>query len=204
MLARHKEDIETAEFNNFKTSLTNIIHRKVETFADLHAQIMEGITRDQDIDTIEIRPRSRINNMAELPELKHMICQIEALIQKAETLQDPTRQHEYTQKINKLISESKTNLLDFEARLGNNIETLELDVFWTSLVYATFYTNLIFMAPYKEKLYIYRYELPDLRSRIHNRIHITKQLLTDMNTSKKPNPGAYIRGIHQDDQRVDN
>ena len=88
LLPRHKEDIKTTEFNNFKTYLTNIIHRKVETFADLHAQIIEGITRDQDLDTIEIRPRSRINNMAELSDLKHMICQIEALIKKAETLQD--------------------------------------------------------------------------------------------------------------------
>ena len=76
LLARHKEEIETTEFNDFRTSLTNIIHRKVKTFADLHAQIIEEISRDQDLNTFEYIPRSWPNNMAELPDTKHMIGQI--------------------------------------------------------------------------------------------------------------------------------
>ena len=51
VLATHKEYIGTTEINNFKTSLNNIKHRKSKTFADLHAQNMEGVTRDQDLNT---------------------------------------------------------------------------------------------------------------------------------------------------------
>ena len=66
MLARHKKDIETTELNNFRTSLINIKHNKFKTFDDLHAQIIEGITRDQDLNTNEIRLRSGIHT-SEVP-----------------------------------------------------------------------------------------------------------------------------------------
>ena len=64
--------------------------------------------------------------------------------------------------------------MDIEARHGDDIKTIELDTLRASLDYATFNTNMIFMAPYKKKLDVYNYKLPDLRSRIRNRIHITK------------------------------
>ena len=70
--------------------------------------------------------------------------------------------------------------MDIEARHGDDIETTELDILWASLNYATFNTNMITMTPYKKKLDVYRYELPDLRSRIRNRIYIVKQRLTEM------------------------
>ena len=73
-----------------------------------------------------------------------------------------------------LISAARTNFLDIEARHGDDSETNELDALRTSLDHATFNTNMIFMAPYTKKLDVHRYELPDLGSRIHNRIHITK------------------------------
>ena len=76
-----------------------------------------------------------------------------------------------------MISEARTDLSNIEANFGGNIE---LDVSWTLLAYATFSTKLIFTAPYKDRQEIYRYELPDLESRIHNRIVITKKLLSDI------------------------
>ena len=41
--ARHRCDVETIELNTFKTSLTNIKHRKSEIFAGIHAQNVEEI-----------------------------------------------------------------------------------------------------------------------------------------------------------------
>ena len=43
VLARHKEDIKTTKLNNFKTSLTNIKHRKYKILADIRAQNTEEI-----------------------------------------------------------------------------------------------------------------------------------------------------------------
>ena len=39
MLARHKEYIGTTEINNFKTTLNNIVDKKLETFANLRTQV---------------------------------------------------------------------------------------------------------------------------------------------------------------------
>ena len=86
---------------------------------------IKEISRDQDLDTTE--------HTTDLTDTKHRVGQIGVLIQKAETILDPSQQREYTTKINKLISETKTNLLDIEARLGNDIKTFELDVFWALL-----------------------------------------------------------------------
>ena len=61
---------------------------------------------------------------------------------------------------------------------------------------------MIFMAPYGEKLNIYWYELPDLRSRINNRITTTKRCLTEI-TSPVQNPiqehihREYIKRIQE-------
>ena len=43
--ARHRSDIETIELDTFRTSLTNIEHRKARIFAALHAQNVDTITR---------------------------------------------------------------------------------------------------------------------------------------------------------------
>ena len=48
------------------------------------------------------------------------------------------------------------------------------------------------MAPYKEKLDIYRYELPDLERRIHNRIIVTKELLSEMTSPVKSTVQEHI------------
>ena len=95
--------------------------------------------------------------MSEPPNLKNKLGHIEALIKEAETLQDTSRQRECIPRIKELISEAKTNLLDVETKHGDNPETLELGCLWASLDHATFNTNMMFMAPYKEKLDIYRY-----------------------------------------------
>ena len=65
---------------------------------------IKEISRDQDLDTTE--------HITDLTDTKHRIDQIGVLIQKAEAILDPTQQREYTTKINKLISQTKTNLLD--------------------------------------------------------------------------------------------
>ena len=49
--------------------------------------------------------------MSELPDIKCMMCHIEALLKDAETFQDTARQREYIKRIDKLTSEVKTNLL---------------------------------------------------------------------------------------------
>ena len=76
VLARHKEDIGTTEFNNLKTSLTNIIHWKYKTFADLYVQTMEGINRDQELDTNEIRPCSGIHTTEVLQKFQRISAEI--------------------------------------------------------------------------------------------------------------------------------
>ena len=50
------------------------------------------------------------------------------------------------------------------------------------------------MAPYGEKLDIYRYELPDLRSRINNRITTTKRCLVEITSPVKSPIQAHIHG----------
>ena len=149
-----------------------------------------------------MKPDQQTTNMSKLPDLKYMMCHIEDLLKEAETSQDTTRQREYIKRIDILTSKVKTSLLSIEARQGDDIETLELNILWTSLVYAHFKNNMIFMAPYKKKLDIYRYELPDLRSRIHYRIIITKRCLTEL-TSPIQNPiqehihREYIKRIQE-------
>ena len=72
------------------------------------------------------------------------------------------------------------------ARNGDDIEACEaceLDALRTSLDYATFNTDMITMAPYVKRLDIYTYELPDLKSRISDRIYITRDLLDNTLTS---------------------
>ena len=64
-----------------------------------------------------------------------------------------------------------------EARFCDKIE---LNESWILLTYTTFSTKLIFTAPYKDKLEVCQYKLPDLESRIHDRITITMKLLSDM------------------------
>ena len=97
------------------------------------------------------------------------------------------------------MSELKTKLLTLEAVQW---KTQELNILWTSLVYAHFKNNMILMAPYREKLYVYRYELSDLRSRINNRITITKRCLAEI-TSPVKNPiqeyihREYIKRIQE-------
>ena len=80
------------------------------------------------------------------------MCHTEDLLKEAETSQDTTRQREYIKRIDILTSKVKTSLLSIKARQGDDIETLELNILWTSLAYAHFKRNMIFMAPYKEKL----------------------------------------------------
>ena len=50
------------------------------------------------------------------------------------------------------------------------------------------------MAPYKEKLDNCKYKLPDLRSRIHNRIRIIKQRLTEMTSPVQSPAQEYVYG----------
>ena len=117
------------------------------------------------------------NYIPDLLDTQHRIDQVGSLIQEAETASNHSQQRGYTTKINKMISETRTDLLNIEANFGGNIK---LAVSWTLLAYATFSTKLIFTAPYKDKQELYRYELQDLESRIHNRIVITKRLLSDI------------------------
>ena len=107
-----------------------------ETIMEYKISSIKDISRDQDLDTTE--------HISDLTDTKHRIDQIGVFIQEAEAILDPSQQREYTTKINKIISETKTDLLDIEARFGNNIE---LNVSWTLLAYATFSTKLIFTAP---------------------------------------------------------
>ena len=80
-------------------------------------------------------------------------------------------------KINKVISETKADLSGMEARFRNNIE---LDASRILLTYATFSSKLISTTPYKDKIETHKYELSDLESRVHERITITGELLSDM------------------------
>ena len=129
------------------------------------------------------------NYIPELSDTQHRIDQVGSLIQEAETASNYSQKRGYTTKINKMISEARTDLSNIEANFGGNIK---LDVSWTLLAYATFSTKLIFTAPYKDKLGIYRYELPDLESRIHNRIIVTKELLSEMASPVKSTVQEHI------------
>ena len=115
--------------------------------------------------------------MPELPDFKHVPANI-------------MRQHEHFKRINELTS----SLLDIEARHGDDTGNIELNNIWTSLIYAHFNNNMTFMTPYKEKLDNCKYELPDLRSRIHNRIRIIKQRLTEMTPPVQSPAQEYVYG----------
>ena len=131
------KDINATELEDFKASIYNIERKTSAVYNDL-------CTREAH----NIRPMT----ILAYPEtsLEDRLCNIEALLKEAETFQDTARQHEYTQRTKKLISEAKTNLLAIKARHGDDIETIELDALRASLDYATFNTNMIFMAPYKK------------------------------------------------------
>ena len=116
-------------------------------------------------------------HMPDLSHIGHKIYHIGALILDAEAEPDQSLQRDYTTEINKVISETKTNLSEMEARFCNNIK---LDASWIFLTYATFLTKLISTTPYKDKLETRKYELSDIENRIHDRITITRKLLSDM------------------------
>ena len=98
-----------------------------------------------------------------------------------------------------MISEAKTSLLTLEATQG---KTQELSILWTSLIRTHFKNNMIRTAPYQEKNSNQRYDLPDLRRRINNRITTTKRCLAEI-TSPVKSPiqehihGEYIKRIQE-------
>ena len=127
-----------------------------------------------------INREKSLNTGKHMPELNHIerrIHHIGVLISNAEAEPDQSLQLDYTMKINKVISETKADLSGMEARFRNNIE---LDASRILLTYATFSSKLISTTPYKDKIETHKYELSDLESRVHERITITGELLSDM------------------------
>ena len=165
--AAYGNDIETMKIKDFKASVHNIEHETSIAYNKLSAQEAHSIKPKP------TRPHPETS-------LEDRLYYIEALLEETEVVAGEARQREYALRTERLISEAKTNLLAIEARHGDDIKTLELDALRASLDYATFNTNMVFMAPYDKKLDIYRYELPDLRIRISDRIYITRDLLTKM------------------------
>ena len=98
-----------------------------------------------------------------------------------------------------MILETKTSLLNLEATQG---KTQELSILWTSLIRTHFKNNMIRTAPYQEKNSNQRYDLPDLRRRINNRITTTRRCLAEI-TSPVKSPiqkhmhGEYIKRIQE-------
>ena len=71
-LARHKEYIGATKINNFKTSLKSIKHKSLVVFADLQTQIIEELTRDQDLNgnsrqSMELQETPRLQQRAVTP-----------------------------------------------------------------------------------------------------------------------------------------
>ena len=161
--AVYGNDIDAMEFEDFKASIHNIERETSAVYNDLCTQ------ETHNIKPTTTRPHPETS-------LEDRLCNIEALLKEAEA----TRQREYTQTTKKLISVTKANLLDIEARHGDDIEASELDALRASLDYATFNTNLIYMSPHTKKINIYTYILEDLRDRISVRIFATKRLLTEL------------------------
>ena len=69
---------------------------------------IKSIPRDKSLDTDKHIP--------DLINTRHKINHIGALIQEAEAALDQSQQRDYTTEINKVISETKTDLSDMEAR----------------------------------------------------------------------------------------
>ena len=161
-----RDDIDAMEFKDFKALILNIEH-------ETSAVYMQS-TRTQ-----EARKR-QTPTWSTLPQpwtsLEEKLGNIEALLREMELRKEEARQREYAQRTRRLISEVKTNLLDIEARHGDDIETCELDALRASLDYATFNTNMIYMSPQTKKLDIFMYVLEDLSNRISVRIFATKRL----------------------------
>ena len=172
--AIYGNDIDGMEFEDFKASIHNI---ERETSA-----VYNGL-RTQETHNIKTLQMCRCTRPHPETSLEGRLGNIEALLKEAEIVAETARQREYAERTKRLISEAKTNLLDIEARHGNDIETFELDALRASLDYATFNTNMIFIAPYGKKINVYKYELPDLRSRISN----------FPSPNPKPTPRACVR-----------
>ena len=157
----------TMEFKDLKASIQNIEHKTFIIHFDLCKQ-------EAQLHPLELRPETN---------LEDRLCNINALLREAELEVEAAQQHEFALRSRKLISEARTNLRDIKTRHEDDIETFELDALWTSLDYAKFNTHMLIMAPYDKRLDIYTYELPDLKSRISDRIYITRDLLDAKLTS---------------------
>ena len=116
-----------AEATWTRLSTSNI--KPPKSILDYKISSIKSKTREKGLDTEK--------NIPDLNNTKHRINHIGTLIQE----------------IDKVISETKNDLLDIEARFGGNIK---FDVSWTLLAYATFSAKLIFTAPYKDRQEIYR------------------------------------------------
>ena len=162
--------IEFKDFKDFKALILNIEHmtsavymESTHTQEELFAQTMFGSTRPHPETSLEDK-----------------FGHIEALLRRMEIKVEEARQREYAERIKRPISEAKTNLLEFEARHGDDIETYKLDALRASLDYALFNNNMIYMSPHIKKLDIFTYALEDLRNRISVKLSITEGLLTEL------------------------
>ena len=155
-------DVNAMEFKDLKAAIQNIERETFIIYTDLCTQEAHN-TKPATTQLHPLELRTETN-------LEDRLCNINALLREAELEVEAAQQHEFALRSRKLISEARTNLRDIKTRHEDNIETFELDALWTSLDYAKFNTHMLIMAPYEKRLDIYTYELPDLKSRISDRI----------------------------------
>ena len=113
-MAHSREHTDEAETTWTRLSRSNL--QLPETIMEYKISSIKEISRDQDLDTTK--------HTTDLTDTKHRVGQIGVLIEKAETILDPSQQSEYTTKINKLISETKTNLLDILSKTRKRYQNL--------------------------------------------------------------------------------
>ena len=123
--ANHRKDVSLIELENFKTSIYNIEREASAIYSDADA--------DQPLD--DIRLRTRIYDTRNLIH-KIYIMKNHRLAEMTSPIQNPLQEHVYGEcikRIQELIQQANTEILDIETNHSKNIFSTELKNFKLSL-----------------------------------------------------------------------